>query len=160
MCVVLWVSPAQANPLADLAACYTRDYTDVHLAGQPKQNVRSLALQIVAQDGVVILSGTNLVGQFGHLIYVCDNDSGCGTFEKDSQLWIDERDDETIVIKTRNSVLSDIGEDYGYVADNSGNHAFYLEDNDGYHSYIIGTGPFYSFRLNAAPSNACPTVPR
>jgi hypothetical protein len=156
---LLLAGSAEASPLADLAACYTRAYTDAHLAGQPKQNVRSLALQVAAQDGVVILSGTNLIGQFGHLLYTCDDDASCGTFEKDSQLWIDLRDDETIVIKTRNAVLSDIGEHYGYVEDNSDNHAFYLEDNDGYHSYTIGSGPFYSFRLTAARSDACPTVP-
>jgi hypothetical protein len=133
------VGSANAGPLTDLAACYTRAYTDAHLADEPKQNVRSLALQVAAQDGVVILSGTNLLEQLGYLVFNCDGQAECGTFEKDSQLWIDERDDETIVIKTRNAVLSDIGEDYSYVEDNSDNHAFYLEDNYGYHFCTIGS---------------------
>jgi len=157
---------AWATGLGDLSECYTRHYTAAHLRNQPKQNVTRLELKIDPEGESIMLSGTNREGQFGYEYYSCyentgsDNiDPSCMTFEAESQLWIKERSDGSIVIKTRNTVLSDIGGtnfEYGDEDEQNGHYVFYLEEAQ--HSVLIGAGPFFHFRLYPAKASACPKV--
>ena len=154
-------SPAWSVALEDLSRCYTRTYTAAHLRSQPKQNVKTLALMIDAKGKSVTLSGTSRAGQSGYLWFSCFENVGtatyapsCATFEADSQLWINERSDGSIVIKTRNTFLSDVGEDIGYVDDPEDHYMFYLDEAN--HSYIISNGPFFHYRLYPATAGACP----
>ncbi|WP_428540269.1 hypothetical protein [Profundibacter sp.] len=156
-------NPAWSTGLNDLKPCYTRHYSAKHMRSQPNQNVTTLALEIDATDKSIMLSGTNRKGQFGYDFYSCYENTGsdtttpaCMTFEAESQLWIKERSDGSIVIKTRNTILSDIGGtnfEYGDEDEQNGHYAFYLEEAR--HSALIGTGPFFSYRLYLAKAGAC-----
>lgn len=164
--VTALANPAWSTGLNDLSPCYTRHYSAKHMRNQPNQNVTTLALEIDAADKSVMLSGTNRAGRFGYDYYSCYENSGskafdpaCMTFEADSQLWIKERDDGSIVIKTRNTILSDIGGtnfEYGDEDEQNGHYLYYLEEAQ--HSVLIGTGPFFHFRLYPAKASACPKV--
>ena len=159
-------NPVWATGLNDLNRCYTRNYTATHMRNQPGQNVTTLALEIDAAGKSIILSGTNRDGQFGYDYFSCYENPGsktldpaCMTFEADSQLWIKERSDGSIVIETRNTVLSDIGGtnyEYGDEDEQNGHYMFYLEEAQ--HSVTIGSGPFFHFRLHPAKASACPKV--
>jgi hypothetical protein len=159
-------NPAWSTGLNDLKPCYTRHYSAKHMRNEPNQNVTTLALEIDATDKSIMLSGTNRAGRFGCDFYSCYENTGsgttdpaCMTFEAESQLWIKERGDGSIVIETRNTILSDIGGtnfEYGDEAEQGDHYAFYLEEAR--HSVLIGTGPFFHFRLYPAKANACPKI--
>lgn len=161
--VGLLCSPAWPVALENLSQCYTRHYTDAHLRSQPKQNVKTLALKVDAKDKSVTISGTNRAGQFGYLWFSCYENTGsatlapsCATFEADSQLSIETRSDDSIVLETRNAFLSDIGEDIGYVDDPKNHYMFYLDEAN--HSHTINGGPLFHYRLSPAADDACPNV--
>ncbi len=159
-------SPALSTGLNNLNQCYTRHYSTKHMRSQPNQNVTTLALEIDAADKSIMLSGTNRAGRFGYDYYSCYENTGsdttdpaCMTFEAESQLWIKERSDGSIVITTRNTILSDVGGtnfEYGDEDEQNGHYAFYLEDAR--HSVLIGTGPFFSYRLYPAKADSCPKI--
>jgi len=159
-------TPTESKGLYDLSQCYTRHYTAKHMHAQPNQNVTTLALEIDAADKSVVLSGTNRDSRFGYDFFSCYENTGsdtsdpaCMTFEADSQLWINERSDGSIVIKTRNTFLSDIGGtnfEYGGEEEQNGHYVFYLEEAR--HSVTIGSGPFFSYRLYPAKAGACPKI--
>ncbi len=163
---VALAGPVWSTGLNDLSPCYTRHYSTKHLRSQPNQNVTTLALEIDAADKSVVLSGNNRDGQFGYDYYSCYENTGsdttgpaCMTFEADSQLWIKERDDGSIVIETRNTILSDIGGtnyEYADKDEQNGHHWFYLEEAR--HSPSIGSGPFFSYRLYPVKADACPKI--
>lgn len=161
--LVMLAHAVGAVSFEDLNQCYTRSYTEAHLRSQPKQNVKTLALKIDVKGKFVTISGTNRAGQFGYLRFSCYENTGsitlapsCATFEAESQLSIEVRRDDSIVIETRNTFLSDIGEDIGYVDDPEGHYMFYLDEAN--HSYTINGGPFFHYRLYPAAAGACPTV--
>ncbi|HHI70810.1 MAG TPA: hypothetical protein ENJ91_07390 [Rhodobacteraceae bacterium] len=159
-------TPSLATGLDNLSQCYTRHYSAAHMQSQPKQNVTDLALEIDAKDKSVVISGTNRDGQFGYDTYSCYENPGsetldpaCMTFEAESQLWIKERGDGSIMITTRNTVLSDIGGtnfEYGDKDEQNGHYVFHLEEAR--HSVLMGTGPFFSYRLYPAKASACPKI--
>jgi len=164
--VATLANPAWSTGLNDLSSCYTRHYSAKHMRSQPNQNVTTLALEIDAADKSIMLSGTNRDGRFGYEYYSCYENTGsdtiapsCMTFEAESQLWIKERSDGSIVIETRNTILSDIGGtnfEYGDEAEQGDHYAFYLEEAR--HSVLIGTGPFFHFRLYPSKASACPKI--
>ena len=155
------LTSSAAAGLGDAASCYKRTYSAKHLANQPNQNIKTLTLSIESADSTqsLTLAGTNRSGQFGYMKFVCYNSpkSGCGTFESDSQLWVAPQVDNSIIIKTRNTYLSDVGGEYDHLEkDFEKHHMFYLEE--GKHSYTIGSGPFYHFRLYPTALGDCPKI--